>query len=60
MCKKLSLQQNVVFPQNKPQFNDMCEINFVVSSITMYKYVVFILAYITLKLQFNIRLWHIL
>jgi hypothetical protein len=60
MCKKLSLQQNVVFPQNKPQFNDMCEINFVVSSITMYKYVMFILAYITLKLQFNIRLWHIL
>jgi hypothetical protein len=60
MCKKLSLQQNVVFPQNKPQFNDMCEINFVVSSITIYKYVVFILAYITLKLQFNIRLWHIL
>jgi hypothetical protein len=35
MCKKLSLQQNVVFPQNKPQFNDICEINFVVSSITM-------------------------
>jgi hypothetical protein len=60
MCKKLFLQQNVVFPQNKPQFNDMCEINFVVSSITMCKYVMFILAYITLKLQFNIRLWHIL
>ncbi len=54
MCKKLSLQQNVVFPQNKPQFNDICEINFVLSSITMYKYVVFFLTYITLKLQFNI------
>jgi len=50
----MSLQNNMIFPTQKVMDHDICEVKFVVSSITNVQYVVFIVACIALKLQFNI------
>jgi hypothetical protein len=47
-------QENVIFLTLKVAAHDICEANLVVSSIAMYKYMMFIVQYITFKLQLHI------
>jgi hypothetical protein len=53
MTTVMSIQKNVIFPTQKVMDHDICEVNFVVSSMNV-EYVMFIVSCIALKLQFDI------